>query len=182
MMVESDRCLDKTPSKRLTIGRRLRYYYLRFVRLKGDPHSLARGFAIGAFVGATPTIPLHTILTLALALLGRGSKIAALLGSVLVSNPLTILLQYFLAWKIGNRIIATGLSWEIINNELATIFAGAGFMESLATLGRLGLTTITTLLLGGCLLALPIAAVAYVASYQFFVAIRKKYAEKHALK
>jgi len=172
----------KSSGKRLAIGRQLRYFYLRFIRLQGSPRSLARGFAIGAFVGATPTIPLHTILALTLALLCRGSKLAALLGTVVVSNPLTILLQYFLAWKIGNRLIGTALSWEIISAKLAGIFSGAGFMENLSTLGRLSLDTIAAMLLGGCLLALPVAAVAYAASYCFFVAIRKKYAEKHVLK
>ena len=74
-----------------------RYYYLKFIRLRGNPGVLARGVAVGTFVGITPTIPFHTVLALFLAFILRGSKIAALLTSVLISNPLTFLLQYYLS-------------------------------------------------------------------------------------
>ncbi|MEA1867995.1 MAG: DUF2062 domain-containing protein, partial [Thermodesulfobacteriota bacterium] len=43
-------------------GRTVRYQWLRLVRLRGDPFVLARGIAIGTFIGLTPTIPFHTIL------------------------------------------------------------------------------------------------------------------------
>ena len=68
--------------------RTIRYYYLKFIRLKGDPSSLARGVAVGTFIGITPTIPFHTVMTLALAFLLRGSKVAALLATVIVSRDL----------------------------------------------------------------------------------------------
>ena len=45
----------------MKLNRLGKYYYLKFIRLKGDPRSLALGTAIGVFVGLTPTIPLHTI-------------------------------------------------------------------------------------------------------------------------
>jgi len=32
--------------------RALKYFYLRFIRLKGDPSTLAKGVAIGVFVSA----------------------------------------------------------------------------------------------------------------------------------
>lgn len=181
-MAELGRYPEKAAPKGSPMGRKLRYFYLRFVRLKGDPPSLARGCAIGAFIGVTPTIPLHTIMALTLALLCRGSKITALLATVIVSNPLTLLPQYYLSWKIGNRLIDTGVSWEKISFELTTIFSGGGFMDSLATLGHLSMKTMAAMLLGGCILALPIAAIAYVASFKFFATIRKKYGEKHVLK
>ena len=182
MMGNKGRFLKKSTGRVPAMGRQLRYFYLRFIRLQGDPRSIARGFAIGAFVGVTPTIPLHTILALTLALLCRGSKIAALLGTVVVSNPLTLLPQYYLSWKIGNRLIDTGVSWEKISAKLAGIFSGGGFIDSLSTLGHLSMKTIAAMVLGGSILALPIAALAYVAAYKFFVAVRKKYEEKHALK
>ena len=72
-----------------------KYYYLRFIRLRGKPSVLARGVAVGIFIGITPTIPFHTILALIFAYVLRGSKIAALLATFLVSNPLTFFLQYY---------------------------------------------------------------------------------------
>ena len=46
--------------------------------------------AIGVFIGITPTIPLHTILAVSLALLVRGSKLAAALGVWAVVFGMTI--------------------------------------------------------------------------------------------
>jgi uncharacterized protein (DUF2062 family) len=44
----------------MVLMKRLRIYYDRFISLKGEPASIAAGFAIGVFVGVTPTIPFHT--------------------------------------------------------------------------------------------------------------------------
>ena len=40
-------------TKKIQPQRAARYYYLRFIRLQGDPHTLARGVAIGLFIGVT---------------------------------------------------------------------------------------------------------------------------------
>ncbi|MBW2465955.1 MAG: DUF2062 domain-containing protein, partial [Deltaproteobacteria bacterium] len=92
--------------------RAARYYYLRFIRLRGEPSVLARGIAVGTFIGITPTIPFHTILALLFSFILRGSKVAALLASVLVSNPLTFFPQYYFSWKIGNWFTPGNHSWE----------------------------------------------------------------------
>ncbi|MCX5874811.1 MAG: DUF2062 domain-containing protein, partial [Deltaproteobacteria bacterium] len=69
--------------------RAAKYYYLKFLRLQGDPHSLALGVAIGLFVGITPTIPLHSALIIILAWPLRGNILAALIAATAISNPLT---------------------------------------------------------------------------------------------
>ena len=160
--------------------RTIKYYYLRLIRLRGGPHFLALGVSIGAFVGVTPTIPFHTILALLLSFLFRASKLAALLATVLVSNPLTFFIQYYLAWMIGNWIIPNNISWAEINAVLE-IITDRGFMESLDALGRLGGEAITTLIVGGCLLALPIAIISYIVSLRFFFAAQKRRWEKEIL-
>jgi len=40
--------------KKIEPQRTARYYYLKFIRLKGDPAMLARGVAVGVFIGITP--------------------------------------------------------------------------------------------------------------------------------
>ena len=42
---------------------------------------------------------------LTLALFLRGSKVAALIASVMVSNPLTFFPQYYFSWQIGNWLL-----------------------------------------------------------------------------
>ncbi|MDO8957050.1 MAG: DUF2062 domain-containing protein, partial [Deltaproteobacteria bacterium] len=80
--------------------RNLRFLYLRLLRLKGKPQEVAGGVAIGVFVGMTPTVPLHTVLAVLIALILKKSKLAAALG-VWVANPFFLPFIYLLDYKVG---------------------------------------------------------------------------------
>jgi uncharacterized protein (DUF2062 family) len=151
-----------------------RYYYLKFIRLQGDPEEIARGVAIGVFIGITPTIPLHTILILAIALLLRAGKIAGLLASCVVSNPLTFFFQYYLSWRIGTWLLPYDLSWERIQSVMAVISGHSSFRTSIEALGKLGGEAILVMLTGGILLAIPFTIASYFLSLSFFKSLRKK--------
>ena len=161
--------------------RTFRYYYLKFVRLKGNPAVLARGVAIGTFIGITPTIPFHTALALGLAFLLRGSKIAALICTFVVSNPVTFLPQYYLSWQIGNWLLPGKHSWEDLSELINLIVNGAKISEIMAAFSHVSINSLSVLICGGIVLALPIAALFYGLSYQFFSTIQKKRLEKKAL-
>jgi uncharacterized protein (DUF2062 family) len=167
---------------KLEPSRLARYYYLRFIRLKGHPSVLARGVAIGTFIGITPTIPFHTIIALSLSFLFRGSKVAALLASILVSNPLTFFPQYYLSWQIGNRLLPGKHSWEDVSELINLISSGAKFSETLAALSHVGINSLTVLIGGGIVLAIPFTIAFYYLSYKFFCTIHKRRLEKHKLK
>lgn len=162
--------------------RTAKYYYLKFLRLQGDPHSLALGVAIGLFIGITPTIPLHTALIIILAWLLRGNVLAALIAATAISNPLTWLPQYYFCWQLGEWLLPGHLSWERIQSLLGLFASDAGFRQSLATLGQLGLDAVAVMLLGGILLAIPFTCAGYLLSFRFFCALRKKRQEMHILK
>ena len=153
--------------------RTIRYYYLRIIRLQGDPHVLARGVAIGIFVGITPTIPFHTILAIVLAFILRSSKIAALLFTVIVSNPLTLFFQYYFSWRLGTWLTFKDLSWEKIQAILDLISAHTGFQETVIALSGLGQDALIVLLVGGITLALPFTLVGYLLAYLFFSGLQK---------
>lgn len=161
--------------------RAAKYYYLKFLRLQGDPHSLALGVAIGLFIGITPTIPLHTALILILAWPLRGNILAALLAATVISNPLTWLPQYYFSWRLGSWLLPGQLSWERIQALLELFTSGATFKQSLILLGQLGLEAAAVMLLGGVLLAIPFTCAGYILTLKFFRAIRKKRMEKHIL-
>ncbi len=162
-------------------GRLLKFYYLRFIRLKGDPRTIARGAAIGTFFGTTPTIPLHTISLLVFAPLLRGNLVAAFLTSMLMCNPLTYVPQYYLSWLIGNKLTPYDLSWARISSVLNTLLAHAGLEESLHAISQLGFDAVIVMLVGGVVLAIPFAIVAYFGTLHFFVSLQKKSAKKHIL-
>ncbi|HDK43148.1 MAG TPA: DUF2062 domain-containing protein, partial [Desulfobacteraceae bacterium] len=79
------------------------------------------GTAIGIFVGITPTMPLHTVTIIGLTLLLRASTIAALIAATAISNPLTFVPQYYLAWKVGNTLLPGRLSWERLQGLMQVI-------------------------------------------------------------
>ena len=162
--------------------RATKYYYLRFIRLRGQPSVLARGVAAGTFIGITPTIPFHTILALTLAYIIRGSKIAALLATVLFSNPLTFFLQYYLSFRIGKWLTPSNISWEKMTELMEALSSGAHFKESFVALGHMGLEALIVILIGGSILAIPFTVAMYVLSFLFFRSLQQKRRERHILK
>jgi len=164
----------------MSLKRTARFYFLRFKRLQGSPHSLALGSAIGSAVGATPTLPFHNILILALALPLRANPIAAILAATVVSNPLTFGPQYYLAWKIGNFFLPGRLGWDKIQSTL-TLVKSQGIMDCLGTLKALGWDTVLVMMTGGMILALPIGIFTYLFVHRFYTRIRFKRRQKHLL-
>ena len=158
-----------------------RYYYLKLLRLRGHPGILARGVAIGTFIGITPTIPFHTILALFFAIILRGSKATALIAAVVVSNPLTFFLQYYFSWKIGNWFTPADHSWGEVESLLEAIISGGNFGGKLAALAEIGLESFMVLIGGGVILAVPFTIAFYLVSFLFFRSIQKKRLEKHVL-
>ncbi len=158
--------------------RLVRYYYLKFLRLQGDPKSIARGVAVGIFIGITPTIPLHTILILGFCLLFRTSKVAGILASILVSNPFTFFIQYYLSWLVGTAIFPGLLSWQRLQEVMTVLSSGGSgftaFKDSLSAISSLGFDAITVLVVGGTLLALPFTALSYYYSLKLFTRLRNK--------
>ena len=103
------------------VKRNLRLFYLRLMRLKGQPKEVAGGMAIGVFVGMTPTVPLHTVLAVLIALILKKSKLAAALG-VWVANPFMLPFIYFLDYKVGQLLTgADAPSLAISNFSIANL-------------------------------------------------------------
>ena len=158
-----------------------RYYYLKLLRLRGHPGILARGVAIGTFIGITPTIPFHTILVLFFAIILRGSKATALIAAVVVSNPLTFFLQYYFSWKIGNWFIPADHSWEEVSSLLEAIIIGGNFGGKFTALTEIGFDSLMVLIGGGVILATPFTIAFYLLAYMFFRSVQKKRLEKQVL-
>lgn len=155
-------------------NRFLRYHYLRFIRLQGEPKTLAKGVAIGIFIGITPTIPLHTILILTLCFYLEANTFAAILVSMLVSNPMTFFIQYFLSWWIGSLIFPGVITWDRMHEVMNILQSHPSFTNSLAALGSLGLDAVMVLLCGGIILSLPCAVFAYFYTFRFFTHLRQR--------
>ncbi len=165
----------------MNFGRTRRYYYLRFIRLRGTPHSLALGSAIGVFIGITPTIPFHTIVIFFLSIVSRSSFIAGLISSWVVCNPLTYIPQYYLSLRIGNLVTPYDLSWNQIQSVVEVVLSDVSFTIRMKALLNVSYEAIIVMILGGTLLALPFALASYYISYLIFIKIKNKRLEKQIL-
>lgn len=164
----------------LNLQRTIRYYFLKFIRLRGNPRSLALGTAIGIFIGISPTIPFHTVGIIGVTILLRSSTIAGLLAGIAVCNPLTMVPQYYLCWYTGNFIFPGRLSWERINDLLITVTTES-FMDAMKVLGSLSFDAVLVMLTGGLIIGIPAAVIGYFLSLRFFIRIQEKRRQKHLL-
>jgi uncharacterized protein (DUF2062 family) len=92
-----------------------KYNYREFInlikKLRGDPHYVAMGMAIGIFVSITPTIPFHTVIAITLAFALKGSKPAAAIG-VWFCNPVTAPFFYLGSYKAGMFILGKSAPFD----------------------------------------------------------------------
>ena len=162
------------------LARLPRYYFLRIKRLKGDPEYLARGFAFGIFMGVLPLAPVQTIILVPLTILFRVSTLAAFIAGVLVSNPLTMIPQYYFTWKIGNAVLPGWVTWAQIENALHVI-AEQGLLDGLAALSQLGFKAIAVIETGGAIIGIPAGIISYFFARRFFLAVRERRLKRQRL-
>lgn len=162
----------------MKFARLSRFYYLKLTRLKGDPKSLAMGTAIGVFIGITPTMPLHTVLILAITMATGTSAIAAIISSWVVCNPLTYIPIYYFSMVLGNIVTPYELSWQRVKGLIETLTSHQSFSHSISEVACLGYEAIIVMVSGGIFLAIPFTLASYYFSLHLFQKIREKRKER----
>ncbi|MEJ2470140.1 MAG: DUF2062 domain-containing protein [Desulfuromonadales bacterium] len=85
--------------------RQIKLNLVRFVRLRGLPEEIAKGVALGIFIGMTPTFGFQMVIALVFAYLLRENRLAAVLG-VWVTNPVTAPVIYAIEYEIGRILLS----------------------------------------------------------------------------
>lgn len=141
--------------------RKIYYFYLRFLRLRGSPESIARGLAAGVFAGLFPFIATQTLIAILIAALIRGNKIVAATATW-ISNPFTAVPLYAFNFQIGR--------WLLNYQET---FSPKDF-QSWENMMDLGTDFLTALLLG-CLVVATIASIGtYFLGLRFIQQVRNR--------
>lgn len=160
----------------MKFSRQIRYFYLRFIRLRGEPHELALGIAFGIFAGMTPIMPFQIALAVTLALIFKASKIAAALGTW-VSNPLNWYFLYYYSYKIGASILGVPGKSRIFSSVMVSIRQGEEAIAIIAKIAGAGGTMAAAFIVGGLIMGLAAAIPSYFISlrlFQFIGQWRKK--------
>ena len=129
-----------TPLRRLpnpqrnSYHRRLRYLYLRFIRMRGTPAEIARGTAVGVFSGMYPFFGFQTILSVAIAAICRGNKIAAA-AATWVSNPFTYVPIYAFNFQVGRWLLQAQDSFVFTRQSLGEILTAGSHLALVMLVG-----------------------------------------------
>lgn len=79
--------------------------FVRFVRLRGLPEEIAKGVALGIFIGMTPTFGFQMAIALFFAYLLKENRLAAILG-VWITNPVTAPVIYSIEYEMGRILLS----------------------------------------------------------------------------
>ncbi|MCB1096147.1 MAG: DUF2062 domain-containing protein [Verrucomicrobiae bacterium] len=128
--------------------------------LRATPHAVAMGFAAGFFVGFFPLVGLKTLVTLGVATLFRGNRIAAVVGVTIhdLSLPFVPMLLR-MEYDIGH--------WLLSNPHRLPeghIHPSAQMLEHIMNWKTM-LVTGGPMLLGAAVLGLPLAVISYFPVY-----------------
>ena len=138
----------------------IRRIYERFLKIRGRPREIALGFALGIFIGMTPTMGIQIPIAVFFAAMLKWSKISAAFG-VWITNPFTSPFIYGFTYIVGAKVLRLKVkmtfpedfSWSIVKEllENAPVIFGA-------------------MTIGGILIGFPLAILSY---YLSFAAVNK---------
>lgn len=126
--------ISTTKKKKNKLFRFLEY---KILHIDDSPHKIALGLAIGLFIAWTPLLGLHILLAIALSVLLRANKFAALV-SVLVGNIFTFAFIYYPAYLVG-RVVCdvfinhNNVSREQISEIFSRLFAPTNIITGIFT-------------------------------------------------
>lgn len=87
-------------------------FYRNFLKLRGDPREIALGFALGLFIGMSPSMGFQMVIAAAVAAFLKWDIISAAMG-VWITNPLTAPFIYFLTYFVGSKIYGTSKVYNL---------------------------------------------------------------------
>lgn len=164
----------------LKIQRQLRYYLLRLLALRDEPHELALGIAFGVLAGMMPIIPFQTALALALAVAFKASKITSVLGTW-VSNPLNWYFLYFYSYKLGAFLLLLPEKNATFSSIMEAVRSGSEIIVIAEKLMSAGGLILAAFILGGLIMGIAASIPSYficIHLFRYAKAWRKKRKER----
>jgi uncharacterized protein (DUF2062 family) len=145
--------------QRVGFFRQFKLNLIKLIRLRAEPDQIARGMALGLFVGMTPTFGVQLIIVFVLAVILKQNKIAALIG-VWNTNAFTAPLIYGLEYEVGRVLL--GLPRLDVQLQF-----------NYEMLQELGWQFFAPLCLGSIVLGIPVALIGYAVTLHFVPVMRQ---------
>ena len=138
------------------VGRLIKFLYFKIVRIKATPEVIARGLALGMFVGMTPTMGFQMAIGAFIATLFRQNILATVIV-VWVTNPLTFIPIYTFNYTVG--------AW-VLQLEGTKMLSPTTF-TSIKELFKMGGQFVYTLWFGSIVVGIVMAVITYYVSVPF---------------
>lgn len=138
-----------------------KFMYTKIVRGNGSPDYIARGWALGMFIGCVIPVFCQLIISIPLSFVIRGSKVGAALGTFITTPPTAIFIYPVQIW-VGNMIIKGDLSSDAARNLLAVFNSETlSFAEKWSAFADMGGTLVGAFFAGGLLWAAVMTPATY---------------------
>ena len=148
-----------------------RKFYLKIVREKASPEYIARGWSIGMFFGCLIPIGGQLICSIPAAFLLKGSKIGAVLGTV-ITNQVTVFFIYPVQYYAGAKLIGLDLSYGDIKLKLKDIVSASSFSEFVSATKSLAGDLTVAFFVGGAIMAVVLTPITYVVVKKMVIGYR----------
>lgn len=146
--------------------------YERFIRIRGNPREIALGFALGLFIGLSPTMGVQMPIAVFFASILKWNKYSAAIA-VWITNPLTAPFIYSGTYIIGATLTGAGNSFRLTGNF---------DWNMLSQMIEKSPAIIVSLFAGGFVVGLPLAVLGYFLSYNAVEKYQRNLKEKLRLK
>lgn len=153
------------------------YYYWKVIRNSGSPDYIARGAAVGIFVGFFIPMGFQIVAVIPLAFLFRAAKIPAVVLTF-VSNYVTAVVIYPVQCYVGSYLIFNPLRWSELTDKMKTLLTE----QTLDSLTALGTQIVLSFFAGGLLFGVLSAIPVYWVAFRLVTRYRTRRAEKRAEK
>ena len=157
------------------IRRSIRFYYLKIMRNSGSPEYIARGVAVGIFIGFFLPIGVQSLPAIALAWLLKGAKIPAFLLTF-HSNYVTSFFFYPIQCYVGSWLLFNPLRWRMLTEKLHHLVSA----PSLEAFFELGTPLVLSFFAGGLFFGVLAAIPGYRLTIHLVIRFREERAKRRA--
>jgi|GEM_PF-1116969 len=155
------------------IWRWIRSSFIKIARIDSTPVKIAVGIGIGALIAMMPITGFQFLTGVLLSFIFRVNKVAVVVTTQLVCNPVTLPFLFFFNFKVGQKLI--GNSSVVTLSSLRQVLHTANFKNFYTVLGSI----LKPLFLGSAITAPVIGLVAFGIGY---LLIRKLKTKSHSQK
>ncbi len=178
-----DKRLPNGPSSAGVLSRCREFLHRHLVQplvlSKHPPWYDARGVALGLLVGLAIPMGGHTVALALLRLALRFNFLVAFAFSA-VSNPLTMIPQYYGYYLLGSWILNRNVTidYQLFGKVMHPVMGSSYFWEALAAFGQLSKEILINWSVAAVVVSIPVAVVGYVVTYRIQKARIRRSAEK----